>query len=261
VTGRFPARRVRPRVLPPNAPRVRLRASAYSATAINVSSGILLVATGLMALALEATAPRVFMLAIAAITAPACVCIRGQVESLDDGCVRVDGRRRATRFVPTRLVSAVNPILASLAIVPAAAIISVGGIGSTIPSLVDFGRWGPFGLAGLGLALLAREVVALATPRGLLLTAAGLTGIRGARRIDLGWDDVLGVGVIDARRAFLAIRTTSGLLKVEPYAIGSDPNVVAPIVRHYLTHPEDRHLLADPVAAIRRVEEAVSAQT
>lgn len=211
-----------------------------------------------MALALKATSPRVFMLAIAIIAVPAWVCTRGQVESLEDGRVRVDGRGRGTRFVPTGLVSAVNPILASLMIVPAAAIVLVGGVGTTIPSLLDVSRWGPFGLAALGLSLLTREIAGLTVPRGLLLTPAGLTGIRGARRLNLAWDDVLGVGVVDAKRAYLGIRTAGGLVKVEPYAIGSDPNVVAPIVRHYLNHPEDRHLLGDPAAAIRRVEEAAA---
>lgn len=64
--------------------------------------------------------------------------------------------------------------------------------------------------------------------------------------------------MVDAKRAFLGVRTAAGLVKVEPSAIGSDPNVVAPIVRHYLNNPEDRHLLAHPVAAIRRVEEAAA---
>jgi hypothetical protein len=251
----------RPRVLPAGAPRIRLRAPAYSRTRINAATIALAFAFGFLALVYEPVWIRPTMLAFAVVFVVLGFGLRGMMEAVEDGLVRVAGSDGGTRWVPTWLVTAAPWVAGALLLLPALITVLGWPPATPLPSVYRISRWAPFVFAALGLFVLAREAHWLRTPRGLLLTAAGLTGIRGARRIDLGWDDVLGVGVIDARRAFLAIRTTSGLLKVEPYAIGSDPNVVAPIVRHYLTHPEDRHLLADPVAAIRRVEEAVSAQT
>ena len=40
-----------------------------------------------------------------------------------------------------------------------------------------------------------------------------------------------------------------------PMYFGSDPVIVAEVIEFYRTHPGERHLLADPIAALARVVE------
>lgn len=251
---------IRPRILHPGVPRVPVRAAAYSPGRLN---GVFLaIAGGSTLLAFVRTPawerPVWGVIAIGMVIFG--VGVRGFMEAVDEGHVRTRASRGGILLAPTLLVSVSLWIGGALALLPLLTALLVWPPGAPLPSLLQWTRWAPAVGAGFGLFILGREILRLRTPRGLLLTPAGLTGIRGALHLDLAWDDVLGVGVVDANRAYLGIRTGSGLVKVEPYAIGSDPNVVAPIVRHYLNHPEDRHLLADPVAAIRRVEAAAAAQ-
>jgi hypothetical protein len=49
-------------------------------------------------------------------------------------------------------------------------------------------------------------------------------------------------------------------ITIEPRWLGSDPNVVAPIILHFLEYPTDRPLLAEPTAAIQRVEQEIAAR-
>lgn len=44
-----------------------------------------------------------------------------------------------------------------------------------------------------------------------------------------------------------------------PIYFGSDPVIVAEVIEYYRTHPEDRHLLADPLVALQRVVELAEA--
>ena len=93
------------------------------------------------------------------------------------------------------------------------------------------------------------------TPPGLTVTDAGLWGVRGSARVALSWIDLAGVSVVDAKGAKLVLQPRAAApIVVEPRWTGSDPNLVAAIVGHYLASPADRPLLAHPRDAVRRVE-------
>lgn len=52
---------------------------------------------------------------------------------------------------------------------------------------------------------------------------------------------------------------SGGAHTVYPIYFGSDPVIVAEVIEYYRTHPEDRHLLADPLVALQRVVELAEA--
>ncbi|MDF2920774.1 MAG: murein endopeptidase, partial [Microbacterium sp.] len=123
----------------------------------------------------------------------------------------------------------------------------------------------PYAIGVLGLAFIAVWVWRLRVPAGLELTPAGVRGVRGSARIDWSWDDLVQVGVVGAPVAKLSLTPRGGVgrpVLAPTLALGSDPNEVAAIVRYYLERPAERGALADGgVAAVRRVEDALSART
>jgi hypothetical protein len=93
-------------------------------------------------------------------------------------------------------------------------------------------------------------------PGGIMLRAGRM------RPVMLSWEQFAKVGVQARHYAGmvnpeLVIRTFDGATyRLRSERIGSDPNIVAAIVRFYLDHPEQRDALSDPVEALRRVEQA-----
>lgn len=96
----------------------------------------------------------------------------------------------------------------------------------------------------------------LPNPRGLNLSEQGLAGIRGNRKLRLSWDQIERVSVDKRRTVNLVLTTRQGRpLRIPSAQIGSDANVVAVVVRHFLEHPAERWMLADAGQALDRVEE------
>jgi hypothetical protein len=213
----------------------------------------------MIALAAEAPGLKLLMFGMALTLVALGVGLRGMVESVRGGVAVIDADGPSLRFVALRRVRAMLPISALLGVVT-----------GTAPLVMSMQRM-PVGIGGhtgwtfyaLGitfLALLIREFLHLFVPAGLTLSETGLSGVRGSRRVRLRWDDLETAEVVSYRGAQLSLRTTAGrFVRVESYWIGSDPNVVAPVIEHYRHHPEDRHLLGDPLAALRRVEEVSAA--
>lgn len=110
----------------------------------------------------------------------------------------------------------------------------------------------------LGAVWLVQQAWGLRLPPGLGVSALGLWGVRGGADVSLAWDDLESVSVVDSRTgARLAFALTDdSVIGVPRYDIGSDPNLVAVIIEHFRTHPEDREALGDADEAIRRVEAA-----
>lgn len=171
----------------------------------------------------------------------------GLAHSASDGRVRVDGRAGSLTLRPPTgiwwLFAGVAAAMVGLAI---PAILS-GSFGWSLP------RATPFALGLVGLGFLAQQLWWLRTPVGLSLTPDGLRGVRGAHPVELGWDDLAGVDVVDSRGARLVLRRTDG--GVQPVGalwLGSDPNVVARVVEFFRAHPEQRAALAgEPAEAVR----------
>lgn len=84
--------------------------------------------------------------------------------------------------------------------------------------------------------------------------------MRGARPVEIAWgdlDDALAPGPHGPRLALLS--RTRGPVVIDGHHIGSDPAVVAAVIRYYLNHPAQRGRLDDGADSIRAVE-AVSSQ-
>lgn len=104
-------------------------------------------------------------------------------------------------------------------------------------------------------AWLGQQAFARRTPLGLQMADAGVRGVRGATSVELTWDQI---GRASARPSgrdgALVIEAAGGPVSINASRLGSDPAVVAAVVEHFRTHPEDRHLLATPREALRAVE-------
>ena len=94
-------------------------------------------------------------------------------------------------------------------------------------------------------------------PLGVELHVDGVRTQKGLSRIFLPWDELLTPSIVMvSKNPVLGLVDTSGrggLLA--PMYFGSDPVIVAEVVEYYRAHPEDRHLLSDPIIALERVVE------
>ena len=102
-------------------------------------------------------------------------------------------------------------------------------------------------LVGLGLLgfVLHRGVPAA----GLVVEVQGVHFTNGLSAVQLKWDDLLSPVLLNRRRnSVLSLELESGanFVLYPIYFSGSDPVIVAEVIEYYRTHPEDRHLLADP---------------
>lgn len=125
------------------------------------------------------------------------------------------------------------------------------------------GSWWLVLLSVVGLVLLLKQVWDLRVPEGLTLTPSGLMGVRGTKPFNVSWDG-LQEATAATKQAGLCLQLTlagHSVLSVPGAYIGSDPNVVAAIIEHFRTHPEDRKYLADGDEAIRVVEAAHATDT
>ncbi|MFD1202926.1 hypothetical protein ACFSWE_11965 [Leucobacter albus] len=94
-------------------------------------------------------------------------------------------------------------------------------------------------------------------PVGIELHTDGVHTGKGLSRLFLPWDELLPPEIhMLSKNPVLGLADTSGgAYIVYPIYFGSDPVIVAEVIEYYRTHPEDRHLLADPLAALERVVE------
>lgn len=172
------------------------------------------------------------------------------------GIVRVE--RGALRFVPRRRMLALSIVLAALAI--AIGLIAVTWAVSEPTEQFGSSRRffsGALVIGGLGLLYLGQLLFSLRRPRGLQLTEFGLTGVRGGPAVHVPWSLLAEARAVDSGRGLvLRLQLEAGSpITVLWQHIGSDPNLVATIIEHYRTHPDDRALLEDAVTAVQRAEQ------
>lgn len=188
--------------------------------------------------------------------------------SIQPRLVRVDAEGPGLRFAPATGVTVLMWLVPLVTLLPAIAqlVVDINGL-PTMRSGLIVGR-GPYLLGVIGVIGVIVQLWGLRRPSGLILTPDGLLGIRGSGDVRLLWEDLATVGVAatpaSAPAAKLSLIPRGGArpVRAAPRVLGSDPNQVAAIVRYYLERPTERHLLADGgVAAVRRVEDALSART
>jgi hypothetical protein len=252
--------RLSPKVLlSQDAALVPLQASNYNPTLTIVVFEAIAVFAAVVAFAAGDIGFRLVMGSLAVLMAAAGPIALSWTESVAGRVVQIDSSARGLRFVPSVRPRVLFFVLAAVGLVPGvvALVFALAGVSSSTSS--GIGRWGPYVVGILALGWLVQQLWALRIPLGLTLTEQGLRGVRGTARIDLSWGDLTEITVVAERGAKLVVVTTGdSRMVVEPRWTGSDPNVVAAIATHFLQHPADRPLLADPRAAVRRVEEVLA---
>lgn len=239
--------------------RAPLNAPTYRAEGVIVVFGGL----GLLAVIVSASAREPGFAALMGVLAVLMVAI-GAVWLLWQGStvarrVRVESVPGGLRFIPSIWVYVLFPILGICGLLPGAVALGFAAAGIGVMQEGSVSRLGPYGVSLIALVALGHQLWVLRRPSGLTLTETGLSGVRGGPLVEVSWDDLSRVSVVASPSAKLVLTpwNTSGLV-IDPRWIGSDPNEVAAIIDYYREHPRDRRLLADPRAAIRRVEDSVA---
>lgn len=160
------------------------------------------------------------------------------------------------RFIPSRAMRVVGIAVALACLVPAAVALLIAGL--DLPAQQGFTRFttlGPYVLAVVGLWLLAQEIWSMRLPLGLRVDSTGLRGVRGGKRVDLEWSDLVSATAFGRHGPKLLLLTANQeTIVFDAHHIGSDPAIVARVIEHFKAHPAQRSQLNDGVAAIRRVE-------
>ncbi len=90
----------------------------------------------------------------------------------------------------------------------------------------------------------------LTKPRGLVLSDVGVA----EAWTMIAWDSISGIDVVRKKMPDVIVRSNDGKkVRVAGAMTGSDVNVIAIVLRHYLDHPEERWMLTDPEKALMRV--------
>lgn len=113
----------------------------------------------------------------------------------------------------------------------------------------------PFLLAAVSLGSFAHIAWSMRFPAGLRLGVEGLSGVRGSRRVEVGWGDILNVSPVGPHgpKLMLLIRDSRPIV-IDTHHLGSDPAIVAEVIEFFRTRPSLRAQLSDGRAAIRAVE-------
>lgn len=120
---------------------------------------------------------------------------------------------------------------------------------------------------GIGLAVWA--ILYVRTTRGVTLAPGHIRAEADQNRLGaVSWELLRSVAVTQSeleKRApsfrNLAITTENGGVLVSSMSIGSDPHAVQRVIEFYWQHPEHRHVLADPRAALDLVKQSMLAET
>ena len=248
-----------PKVVESGLPRVALNAPTYRPERIILVFGAFTLFAGFIALAVEEPGFKILMGSLAFLMLVFGVGALLWQESILARRIRVDRGAGSLRFAPNTWVLMVFPSLAVLGLLPGVAALVLALMGVSLVQDGSVARFGPFGIGLISLGWLAQQAWVLRRPLGLTLTKTSVSGVRGTSRVDIRWENLSGVAAVASPGAKLYISAKAGEpIIIEPRWIGSDPNEVAAIIEYYREHPGDRHLLTDPAAAIRRVEESAA---
>ncbi|MGO1735205.1 MAG: hypothetical protein ACTHZ9_02635 [Leucobacter sp.] len=160
------------------------------------------------------------------------------------------------RFMPSRSVRVASVGVAIACFVPAAATLIVNVLG--LPTQSGYTRSTitlPFALALLGVWLLIQAILSARTPAGLRVGPYGIQGVRGSKRVHLGWDDLVSASPFGKHGPKLMLLTEDrGAIIIDSHRTGSDPAIVARIIEYFKANPMQRAQLSDGAAAIRILE-------
>jgi hypothetical protein len=251
--GSVSADRLSPRVLPDTDTRpAPLNAENYNPALFGTIFVVGALVFGAIALAADELALRLFLGFAALASVLILVIVLRFQTSLTERIVRIDPSVSGLRFVASRSVRSSWLVFCVIGLVPAVLAATVGA-----PQQPTRTVWGMYAVSALAALWLIQQLFGFRTPPGLTLSQHGIRGVRGTGSIDITWDQLERVEVTSTGGAKLVLHSThSPAVVIEPRWTGSDPNIIAPIVDYYRTHPAERSALADPRAALRLVEAA-----
>jgi hypothetical protein len=165
-------------------------------------------------------------------------------------------RRGGLRFVASPFVIILPLLISTVGLIPGLlAVAAPAWTGESFGTGQGSIWWSLTSL--LSLSWLAQQAWRLRLPSGLRLSADGLFGVRGSSAVRVAWDQLGEVTAIPGPTgARLQLTVAQSPIVIDAAMLGSDPSVVATIIEHFRTHPDDRRSLSDADEAIRRVEEA-----
>lgn len=199
---------------------------------------------------------RLLMLSLAVYAAALLVALWFWARSLRERLVRVstDG---PLRFAPDARVRAALWLVPIAGLLPSVANIAVHAF--SLPTmnsrLLD---WGPYVLGLVSVVELVRQIAAVRTPLGLVVDERGLHGVRGSASVEIPWEDVDGVEPLGPHGPKLSIAIAGRApVIIDAHHLGSDPAAVTVVIAYFRDNPDQRHVLADGVTAMRTVADAL----
>lgn len=175
--------------------------------------------------------------------------------ALRPGEVRIEATGEL-RFTPPNAIRVATVGVAIACLVPAAVSLIVNVL--SLPTQSGYTRSTitlPFVLALLGLWFLIRVIWSSRTPAGLRVGPGGLQGVRGSKRVHLGWDELVSASPFGKHGPKLMLLTENqGAIIIDSHHTGSDPAIVARVIEYFKANPTQRAQLSDGTAAIRILE-------
>lgn len=114
----------------------------------------------------------------------------------------------------------------------------------------------------MGLVMIAEALWRLRRPAGLTLNERGLSGVRAGAHVDLAWEELVDVSVVEGdKRRFLTLVLADGRgeMSIPGSLVGGDAYAVASVIDYYITRAGERARLSDGIEALRRVDAEVGA--
>lgn len=195
---------------------------------------------------------RLIMLSLALYAGMLAVALAFWVRSLRERLVRI-ATSGPLRFTPDPRVRAALWLVPIIGLMPAVMnlVVQVLGLPTMGGRLLE---WGPYVLGAVSVVELARQILALRTPVGLVVDEHGLHGVRGSASIEASWGEVGAVDPVGPHGPKLTIALAGRMpAVVDAHHLGSDPASVAAVISFFRDAPEHRPALADGITAMRTV--------
>lgn len=173
------------------------------------------------------------------------------------------GRMRIRAGAPLRFASANfgGPwgFLSAVAMIAAGAVHIAAIVSPNLAPIVTVGRraGNPVWIIFIGLGMLAYLLHRGVPAAGIEIDERGVRTRTGLRAVVFNWDELGAAQLVRRQNGLILglVGADGSCTTVFPFYFGSDPVIIAEVIEHYRTHPEERHLLSDPIAALGRVVE------
>lgn len=210
--------------------------------------------------AITATAGALHITSVFLASSAVCFCL----SFLHQGSLLRDGRVRVTTTGPLRFLP--SPLFrwllfaSSVALAAASVAIVASWVHPDLQPIFSGRsyRRGSGVLLVLGsVVFLATQIAAVSRRGGLIIDEAGVRWPSTILVRRVAWDDIVTVRAEarGKRATILTLEENRRTWHVYPLGFGSDPQIVAEVIEYFRSHPDERPLLCDGPAALRRMAE------